>query len=469
MNGNGVRSHSFDSKGAAGQADPQLPGLMSDVDAEQAVLACLILNQDALDRAIERLKPDDFSEGRNRLLFEAAMQLAESNQGVNRLTLARQLSAMRALDQAGGADYLTELTDVLPVIEDMDSYVRLVKTTSLRRQLVNACSHIYAESRDPGNDIDALISSAEESIYEVTQTAMLDQGRFIGARDMIMKTIYNMEARLDQPELFAGLSTGFRELDHMINGLKMGELVIVAGRPGMGKTALALNMAQHATTRDKKSVALFSLEMSSEVIAMRMIAAEGRLNLEDLSRKLTGDMMVQVAEAASSLTDANLEVFDSAKLTVTDMLSHCRRMKRRPRGLDLVIVDYLGLIAPFTRNLNDNQAVRIGEISRSLKLMARELDVPIICVAQLNRETIREQDKRPKMSHLRDSGAIEQDADVILMIHREAYYQQDADPATDRLAELHVVKNRNGRTGVIELHWDGPCNRFDSLDRTTLN
>lgn len=430
------------------------------VEAEQAILSAMMISPDVLDSIGQRLRPEDFYRGAHQAIFEAALRLSEQGEPVDIVTLAAKLQEQGKLEEAGGVEYLIALSRFVPTAANAEYHASIVGDRALLRRLISVTTSIAMTSYSGTEDVDALLDEAERRILALAQSRT-DTG-FTVIADILLRAYERIEFLYNNKGELTGISSGYPELDRMTSGFQNSDLVIVAARPSVGKTAFALNIAQNAAVRAHKTVAVFSLEMSKEQLVQRMLSAEANIDAHVLrTGQLTDDDWTKLTLAIAALSEAPLYIDDSAQVTIADMRSRLRRLQVE-RGVDLVVIDYLQLI--HSRGRSDNRQQEISEISRNLKALARELSVPIIALSQLSRSVEQRQDKRPMLSDIRESGSIEQDADVVAFLYREDYY--DPDSERKNIVEVIIGKQRNGPTGKVELVFLKNFNKFVSLERS---
>ena len=432
-------------------------------EAEQSVLGALMLDHRAWDRVADGLTADDFYFKPNRLIYDAMQHLAQKNKPFDVLTVSDALKTHDTLDQIGGETYLYDILKNTPTAANIVAYADIVRDRSVQRQLIAVGTDIAESGFTPeGQDIRALLDQAEQRVFQIAEqgsrgSAPMDIGTLLTQTTQRIDQLYHSD------EAITGISTGFKDFDEMTSGLQQGDLVIVAGRPSMGKTVFAVNIAENAAmatiAKDAKPVLVFSLEMPSESIVMRMMSSLGRIDQHRLrTGKLHDDDWPRLSSAVSMLSEAKLFIDDTPALTPTEVRSRARRVAREHGGLSMIVIDYLQLMT--IANTRENRTVEISEISRSLKSLAKELSVPVVALSQLNRGLEQRHDKRPVMSDLRESGAIEQDADLIAFIYRDEVYNEDTpDKGT---AEIIIGKQRNGPIGKVRLTFLGQYTRFDN-------
>jgi len=412
-----------------------------------------MLSPDAANIALEKLQPEDFYKPAHQIIFEAIIGLFNSNQAIDAVTVSDALRRNKQLDRIGGVGYLTGLLETVPAASNVDYYADIVDETAARRRLLRAGSMVVSIAMQTERTIDDVLDAAEQEVFRVSEEKVGDGLAVVGP--MLQETLERIEELGTKGDEITGLPTGFRDLDGKLAGLHKANLVVIAARPSMGKTALALNIAQNIADRDHP-VALFTLEMSREEVVLRLLSAMAGIDSHKLrSGQFGQELWQRLAREAARLYQLPFYVDDSPDLTVTAIRAKCRRLARK-RGLDLVVVDYLQLMRSSSRNENRQQ--EIADISLSLKNLARELRVPVIAVSQLNRALEQRENKRPRLGDLRESGAIEQDADVVMFIYRDEYYNPGGDQRG--IAEVNIAKHRSGATGQIMMNFAAEFTRF---------
>ncbi|MDK2896185.1 MAG: replicative helicase [Candidatus Atribacteria bacterium] len=418
-----------------------------------------MLEREALLKAIEILQPEDFYQENHRLIFENIVELFDDDQACDLVTLAERLKQKDLLAKVGGMDYLALLVNVVPTAANVEYYARIVEEKSVVRALINLCTRIIKDSYESTEDATQLLDRAQHLVLQLSQKKI--RYDFVLLKDIINQAFEKIEELYKREEHVTGVASGFVDLDALTSGFHPSELIVVAARPGMGKTSFCLNMAQHIGISYKSPVVIFSLEMSRDQIAQRMLCSEAEIDAGKVRRGFISEKdWPRLAHAAGRLADAPIFVDDTPGISVLELRAKARRLKVE-QNLGLVIVDYLQLMRGHSRFENRQQ--EISEISRSLKAMARELDVPVIAVSQLSRAVEQRSPKRPQLSDLRESGAIEQDADLVIFIYREDYYK--ANSSKQGIAEIIVAKQRNGPLGTVELAFRKECTRFENLSR----
>jgi replicative DNA helicase len=430
------------------------------IEAEQSVLGGLMLDSAAWDQIADRVVADDFYRHDHKLIFETTAELIERSQPCDAVTLAGHLESKGVLDQVGGLSYLGSLARDTPTSANIRAYADIVRERSVLRQLITAGNLIVGSALETeGREAREVIDEAERAVFEIAERGSRGKVGFRSVKSILPEVVNRIDEMYHSDGKMTGISTGFKQLDEMTSGMQPGDLIIVAGRPSMGKTTLAVNIAENAALGSGKSVAIFSMEMSSEALTLRMISSLGRINQSNLrSGRLEEQDWPRIDSAMTQLSAANIFVDETPGLTPTEIRARARRLKRE-RGLDLIVVDYLQLMQ--VSGTKENRATEISEISRSLKALAKELKCPVIALSQLNRGVEQRVDKKPVMSDLRESGALEQDADLILLIYREDVY----DPNTTRkgIADIIIAKQRNGPTGDVQLTFLGQYTKFENF------
>ncbi|MGB9094435.1 MAG: replicative DNA helicase [Gallionella sp.] len=435
------------------------------VEAEQSVLGGLLLEASALDKITDLVNDDDFYRQEHRLIFRQIMRLSEQAKPVDVITVAEALEIAGELDKVGGLPYLGGLAQNVPSAANIRRYGEIVRERSIMRRLAEVGSDIASSAYNPtGRDAAQLLDEAESKVFEIAEAGAKGKQGFVAMPPLLTEVVERIETLYgrDNPSDVTGTATGFTDLDRMTSGLQPGDLIIVAGRPSMGKTALAINIAENVAMDSKLPVAIFSMEMGATQLAMRMLGSVGKLNQQDLrTGRLQDDDWGRLTHALGKLNDAPIHIDESAALSALDLRARSRRLHRQSNGLGLIVVDYLQLMSSNVGKASENRATEISEISRSLKALAKELHVPVIALSQLNRSLEQRPNKRPVMSDLRESGAIEQDADLILFIYRDEVYNSDS-PDKGK-AEIIIGKQRNGPIGMVALAFRGEYTRFDNL------
>jgi replicative DNA helicase len=440
------------------RTSPKVPP--HNVEAEESVLGAALLSSDAAGTALEHLHADDFYKPVHQLIFEAISVLFDTSQPIDAITVSDQLQRVDQLERIGGADYLTTLLDAVPTTSNIGYYVEIVEEHALRRRLQRAGGKVTDFAFETDSPIADVLDQAEQVVFQVAERRM---GEGLTPIDPLLgATLERAEEMSDRGSGITGVATGFKDLDSKLAGLQPANLVVIAARPSMGKTTLALNISANIAARDLP-VAIFSLEMSREEVAQRLLCAQARVDSQKLrTGELNQSQWTKLTHAAATLYNKPIFIDDSASLTVTEIRAKSRRLQRQ-RGLDLVVVDYLQLMHGGNAR-TENRQQEIAEISRNLKNLARELHVPIIAASQLNRALESREDKRPRLGDLRESGAIEQDSDVVMFIYRHEYYHPEAQEALG-VAEVNIAKHRSGATGRVDMTFLPEFTLFSDMGR----
>src|SRR5579863_3971604 len=432
--------------------------LPHNLEAERSILGAVLLDNHSLNAAVEKLRSEDFFLPQHRQIFERMVQLGEKQQAIDTVTLMEDLGRRGELEAAGGVAYLSQLADGLPRATNVEHYARIVKEKAILRSLAFSAAAIQEQALAAGDDADVILDRAESAIFQLAEDRV--KAGLIGVKELVRENYERLERIFSEGRRITGLATGYAGLDNETAGLQPSELVILAARPSMGKTALALNIAENVALRQREPVAIFSLEMSKESLLLRLLASQARVDAHKFrTGHMNKDDWSKVTGSLARLGDAPIWIDDSASSTVLEMGAKARRLKR-DRGLSLMIVDYLQLIVPTTNRRSSNRQEEVSGISRALKGLAKELKIPVVVLSQLTRAPERE-DRKPQLSDLRESGAIEQDADVVLFINRPNFYKTDL-PDEDRAkAELIIAKQRNGPTGNLNFVFLARHTRFE--------
>lgn len=429
------------------------------LEAEQSVLGSILLKSRSFHDVTEIIGPADFYKNNHRIIFEAMIQLFEKGEPLDVLTVTNHLKDNNLLEEAGSASYLATLTSIVPVAANIQSYANIIRQKAILRNLIRINTEVALRCYDEQGDIDALIDEAEQSIFDITDSKKGQH--FTALKSIISGTFKQVEDLYKRKELITGVPTGYYGIDKMTAGLQPSDLIVLAGRPSMGKTALAMNIAQHAALVDKIGVAIFSLEMSKEQLATRLICSVGRIDSQRIrTGKLRDEDWPKLTRAVGMLTDAPIYIDDTPAISSLEMRAKIRRLASK-HDIGLILVDYLQLMRG--RANIENRTQEISEISRSLKAIAKEYSVPLMALSQLNRSLESRSDKRPMMSDLRESGAIEQDADVICFIYRDEVYNKSDDNPDKNIAEIIIGKQRNGPTGTVKLTFLSEYTMFENL------
>ncbi|MCL2539866.1 MAG: replicative DNA helicase [Firmicutes bacterium] len=438
--------------------------LPHNIEAEQAVLGCVLIDLEAPITILNEMVSDDFYTDSHKNVFSCMQSVFVKNQPIDYVTLTDELEKQGLLASVGGIAYISTLTNIVPSAANFKHYVEIVKRDSLLRRLIKGAQGIIDNSY-AASDLTEALSYAERSIFEVSKTQ--DRSDLVAVKETLLDVLDIFNAIHKDPNSRRGLKTGFYELDYITHGLQKGNLILIAARPGFGKTSLAMNIAEHVGIKEKKVCAVFNLEMPRGQLAQRSLCTVARVNMSNaLNGKLKPDDWKRITLAHEELSKAKIFVDDSSLITPAEMLSKCRRLKRE-HGLDLVVVDYLQLMTLGGKSKSDNRQQEISEISRSLKILAKELNVPVIALSQLSRAVETRRDHRPVLSDLRESGAIEQDADIVAFIYKSDMYNDIAEGEYEKnIAEVIIAKHRNGQLHNFKLLWNGEYTLFKDLSKS---
>ena len=431
------------------------------IEAEQAVLGAIFLEPSALTMAAELVLPDDFYRAAHQKIFNCILNLSDRGEPIDLVTVTAELANLKLLEEVGGVSYLSDLANSVPTAANIEYYAKIVEEKSILRRLIRTATSIAQDGYSREDEVAGLLNEAEKQILEVSQRK--NSGVFQNIKDVLVKTYDNIETLHNRKGEITGIETGFTELDRMTAGFQRNDLIIIAARPSVGKTAFALNIAQNVATKARENVAIFSLEMGAEQLVMRMLCAEGNINAQNLrTGQLTAEDWSKLTMAMGSLSNAGIYIDDTPGVRVSEIRSKCRRLKQES-GLGMILIDYLQLIQGSGRNGGENRQQEVSEISRSLKALARELQVPVIALSQLSRGVEQRQDKRPMMSDIRESGSIEQDADIVGFLYRDDYYDKESE--NKNIIEIILAKQRNGPVGTVSLAFVKEYNKFVNLER----
>ena len=431
-----------------------------DIDAEQAVLGSMLTDKDAVNAAIETLKEDAFYREDNRAIYQAIINLYSKSEPIDIITLKDELESMDKFEQVGGYEYLASLPDKVPTTANVQKYIKIVEEKAILRKLIKTANEIIELGYDPAEDVEDIMDNAEKKIFDIMQSK--NQKGYTPIKDVLVESFTKLEELYNRKQHITGVPTGFVELDYKTAGLHGSELILGAARPAMGKTAFALNIATNAALRGNAPVAIFSLEMSKDQLVNRILCSEAMVDSNKVrTGKLEEDDWVKLAGAIGPLSESEIYIDDTPGISVMEIRTKCRKLKME-KNIGLVVIDYLQLV----QGSNKRQASReqeISEISRSLKILAKEINVPVIALSQLSRAVEQRPDHRPMLSDLRESGAIEQDADIVMFLYRDDYYNKESEKKD--IAEVIIAKQRGGQTGTVELLWMGNYTKFVNLEK----
>ncbi|NLM67359.1 MAG: replicative DNA helicase [Enterococcus sp.] len=439
-----------------------------DIEAEQAVLGAIFLDGDALIEAMEIVTPRDFYRRSHQIIFQCMIQLNDRSEAIDLITLKAEIEKNNTIEDIGGISYLTELSQATPSSASVTYYAKIVDDKAVLRQLIQTANQIVLSSFEQGEEVQTIVDAAEKSILEVSEKR--NSTGFKSIAEVLNTTMETIDRLAQSNETITGLPTGYPALDKMTAGLQKEELIILAARPAVGKTAFALNIAQNVGTKTDRSVAIFSLEMGAESLVNRMLCAEGSIEAANLrTGQLTEEEWRSLIVAMGSLSRASIYIDDTPGIKISEIRARCRKLAQEQGNLGLILIDYLQLIEGTGR---ENRQQEVSEISRQLKKLAKELKVPVIALSQLSRGVEQRQDKRPVLSDIRESGSIEQDADIVAFLYRDDYYQREGgedegsmaeSPQNDNVIEVIIEKNRSGARGTVELLFVKEYNKFSSL------
>ncbi|GLC90088.1 replicative DNA helicase [Lysinibacillus piscis] len=428
-------------------------------EAEQSVLGAIFLEPQALITASEILLVDDFYQTAHKKIFETMLRLSDQGKAIDVVTVTEELSAKKEIEDVGGLSYLLELANAVPTAANVAHYAKIVEEKALLRRLIRVATKIVEDGYTREDEVEALLGEAEKKMMEVANRK--NAGDFKHVKDVLVETFDNIERLQSQKGDVTGIPTGFRDLDNITAGFQRNDLIIVAARPSVGKTAFALNVAQSVAVQARENVAIFSLEMGAEQLVMRMLCAEGNIDAQVLrTGALTTEDWGKLTMAMGSLSNSGIFIDDTPGVRINEIRAKCRRLAQE-HGLGMILIDYLQLIQGSGKP-GENRQQEVSEISRSLKGLARELKVPVIALSQLSRGVEQRQDKRPMMSDLRESGSIEQDADIVAFLYRDDYYDKESE--SKNMIEIIIAKQRNGPTGTVTLAFKKEFNKFINVD-----
>ena len=424
------------------------------VESEQSILGSIILDKDAIITVADTINPSDFYKEAHKIIYESMLSLNSNNEPIDLITLIEELRKEGHLDNIGGISYLTSLSTIVPTTSNVKYYANIVKEKSVMRQLIKASNEIINLGYDASTDVQEILNKAEKSIFDISQEKSGDDIQPINA--VLQDTFDMIEKLCTEKKEVTGITTGFKDLNKKINGLQRTDLILLAARPAMGKTAFSLNLVQNAALKGDASVAVFSLEMSKEQLVQRMLSAQSNVELSKIKTGTLGESdWPRIIDGMAVLSEAKIFIDDTPGIKISEIRSKCRRLKME-KGLDLILIDYLQLMEG--EGKNENRQQEIAKISRSLKILAKELDCPVVALSQLSRSPELRKDHRPILSDLRESGSIEQDADIVMFLYRDEYYHDDSEKKN--IGEVIVAKNRHGETGNVELVWFGQVQKF---------
>lgn len=428
-----------------------------DIEAEQAVLGCMITDKDAVIAAVEALSEEDFYREDNKLIYKAIMNLYNRAEPIDIITLKSELSSIGKFEAVGGLEYLAELPEKVPTTSNVDKYIKIVEEKSTLRTLIKTANDILTAGYDPTQEVESIMDGAEKKIFNIMQKN--NQTGYASIKDILVDSFTELEELYNRKQHVTGVPTGFIDLDNKTAGLHNSDLILVAARPAMGKSAFALNIATNAALQAGTGVAIFSLEMSKEQMANRILGSVSMVDGNSIrTGRIADDDWIKLATASGQLSQTGIYIDDTPGISVMEIRAKCRKLKME-KNIGMVIIDYLQLVQGSSKAGSREQ--EIAEISRSLKILAKEINVPVIALSQLSRAPEQRPDHRPMLSDLRESGSIEQDADIVIFLYRDDYYNPDTDKKN--IAEVIIAKHRAGSTGTVELAWLGSYTKFANL------
>ena len=429
------------------------------VESEQSILGSILLDKDAIITVTETIQPEDFYKEAHKIIYECMLKLNSKNEPIDLITLTEELKKQDSLENIGGISYITSLSTIVPTTTNVKYYADIVKEKSVLRKLIKVSNDILNSGYDNSVKVEEILEQAEKKIFDISQEKSSEDFKSINS--VLMDTYDMIEKLYTNKEEITGITTGFDDLNKKINGLQRTDLILVAARPAMGKTAFSLNLVQNAALKGNASVAVFSLEMSKEQLVQRMLSAQSNVELKKIKTgNLDENDWPRIIDAMSVLSNANIYIDDTPGIKMSELRSKCRKLKIE-KGLDFVLIDYLQLMEG--EGNNENRQQEISKISRSLKIIAKELNCPVVALSQLSRAPEQRSDHRPMLSALRESGSIEQDADIVMFLYRDEYYHPDSE--RKNIGEIIISKNRHGETGSVELVWLGEIQKFANKAR----
>lgn len=431
-----------------------------DIEAEQAIIGSMLTDKDAVIAAVEVLQEQDFYREDNKIIYSAILNLYNRAEPIDIITLKSELKSMGKFEAVGGLEYIVQLPDKVPTTSNVEQYIKIVEEKSMLRALIKTADELITLGYDPTQEVEQVIDIAEKKIFQVMQKK--NQKGYSSIKDILVDTFTQLEQLYNQKESITGVPTGFVDLDYRTSGLHNSDLILVAARPAMGKSAFALNIATNAAVRAKVPVAIFSLEMSKEQMTNRILCSEAMVDSAKVrTGKIDDDEWTKLAATSGELSEAGIYIDDTPGISIMEIRAKCRKMKLE-KNIGLVVIDYLQLVQGSNKK-GGSREQEIAEISRSLKILAKEIDVPVIALSQLSRAPEQRIDHRPMLSDLRESGSIEQDADIVMFLYRDDYYNEDTEKKN--IAEVIIAKHRSGATGTVELLWLANYTKFANIER----
>lgn len=437
--------------------DTPLRSLPYNLEAEQSVIGSMLIDKTAISRAVEVLKSDDFYRDSHKVIFNAIFDLYQRDTPIDMITLLEHLRSAEKLDASGGITYITEISNSIPSTANLSSYIKIVEDKSILRRLIRASTEIMENCYNKQDDVEAVMDLAEQKVFNIAERK--NSSDFEAMNTVLERGFLEIERIFNNKGETTGVSSGFPELDAMTSGFQSGDMILIAARPSMGKTTFALNIAEYAALRGGKNVAVFSLEMSKEQLAYKLLCSEANVDMTKLRNgNLEDKDWENIAKASGPLAAAKIFIDDTAGTSVMDMRSKCRKLQME-HGIDMIVIDYLQLMSGSNP---ESRQQEVSEISRSIKALAKEMRCPVIALSQLSRAPEQRADHRPMLSDLRESGSIEQDADLVMFLYRDEYYNKETEDKN--IAECIIAKQRNGPVGTVKLAWIGQFSKFARLD-----
>ena len=432
-----------------------------DIEAEQAVIGSMLTDMEAVTSSIETLKPEDFYREDNKLIYSAMLNLYNRAEPIDLITVKAELESMGKFEQVGGIEYLAELPEKVPTTANANKYIKIVEDKATLRKLIKTANEIIELGYDPTEEVEDIMEGAEKKIFNLMQDK--NQKGYTPIKDILVESFNNLEELYNRKQHITGVPTGFIDLDYRTAGLHGSEFILIAARPAMGKSAFVLNIAANAALKADVPVVIFSLEMSKDQMVNRILCSEAMVDSNKVrTGKLEEEDWAKLAEAIGPLSEAGIYIDDTPGISITEIRARCRKLKLE-KDIGLVIIDYLQLVQGSSKRALGSREQEIAEISRSLKILAKELDVPVIALSQLSRAVEQRPDHRPMLSDLRESGSIEQDADIVMFLYRDDYYNEDSEKKD--IAEVIIAKQRSGSTGTVDLRWMGSYTKFVNLEK----
>jgi replicative DNA helicase len=438
---------------------PIMRSLPQSIEAEQSVLGSMIIDRQAIAQAAEALTPDDFYREAHKVIFLSISEMIQKDEPIDLVTLLEYLKATDRLEKAGGMTYVTEISGSVPTTANLSSYIKIVSEKATLRKLIRSSTETIEDCYNSQDNVEKVVDSAEKRVFEIGEKR--NTGDFESLSTILERGFAEIERLFNDKGALTGVASGFVDLDSKTSGFQKGDMVLIAARPSMGKTTFALNICENAALRDGKSVVIFSLEMPKEQLAYKLLCSEANVDMVSLrTGNLEDKDWENIARAAGPLSSAKIYIDDTAGVTVMEMRSKCRRLKME-YGIDLIMIDYLQLMSGSSGS-GESRQQEVSEISRSIKALAKEMQCPVIALSQLSRAPEQRADHRPMLSDLRESGSIEQDADLVMFLYRDEYYNKETDDKN--IGECIIAKHRNGEVGAVKLAWLGQYSKFGNLD-----